>query len=40
MTIIRAFLIFLACIADSFRFQDYQTLGRNGAIRQMIGGRQ
>lgn len=37
---IRAMLIFLTCVFDGLRFEDYRTLGKNGAIRQMIGGQQ
>jgi hypothetical protein len=36
MTRIRAVLIALAVIFDGFRFQDYATLGKNGAVRKMV----
>lgn len=31
MTTLRALLIFLFC-----QFEDYRTVGRNGAVRQML----
>jgi hypothetical protein len=37
MTMIRVVLISLAVIFDGFRFQDYATLGKNGAVRKMVG---